>query len=302
MSKDKIILSEDVSSLIPTNSLENYVPRELAGGRNDLEILAYANKVRHNVLISGDTGVGKTHSVSAHAESMGLPFVSIACNGATNPEQMFGQHVPSEDGNGFPWVDGLVTTLVRNGGVLLLDEVNFMKPDISAALHPLLDSRRTLTLVENGGEVIKAHKDFQAVACINPNYEGTRPLNEAFKNRFGIQLEYIYENNNEDILIEGRPALLDFANQLRTARENGTIQTPISTNALMEFCEFVEDLGLEFAISNLVNKFELDEQSAIKELFDVFIPQIANEFGEDVPEIFVVDTTDTTDDEGDTNG
>jgi hypothetical protein len=295
MNKDKVILSEDVSSLIPKGSLDNYVERVLAGGQTDLQILAYAHKVRHNVLISGDTGVGKTHSVSAHAESTGLPFVSIACNGATNPDQMFGQFKPSEDGNGFEWVDGIVTTLVRNGGVLLLDEVNFMKPDISAALHPLLDSRRTLTLVENGGEVIKAHEGFQAVACINPNYEGTRPLNEAFKNRFGIHLEYTYEGNNEDILVENRPALLELADKLRIARENGTIATPVSTNSLMEFGEFVEDLGLEFAISNFVNKFDIDERAAIKEYFDILIPQIANEFGEDVPDMFVNDVPQSND-------
>ena len=289
----KNTLAENISALIPNNSLENYVKRIIAGGQTDLELLEYAHTSRHNVLISGDTGVGKTHCVSAHAESMKLPFVSIACNGATNPDQMFGQFMPKEDGSGFAWVDGVVTSLVRHGGVLLLDEINFMKPDISAALHPLLDSRRTLTLVENGGEVIKAHKDFQVVSCINPNYEGTRPLNEAFKNRFALQVEFDYEGNSEDILIDGRPALLELALRLRESRENGTITTPVSTNALMEFCEFVEDINLEFAIANFVNRFEIDEQSAIKEYFDVLIPQIANEFGVDVPDLFVVEQLDS---------
>lgn len=285
----KNTLAENISALIPNKSLENYVKRIIDGGQTDLELLEYAHKSRHNVLISGDTGVGKTHCVSAHAESISLPFVSIACNGATNPDQMFGMFMPSTEGKGFEWVDGVVTSLVRHGGVLLLDEVNFMKADIAAALHPLLDSRRTLTLVENGGEVIKAHEDFQVVACINPNYEGTRPLNEAFKNRFALQVEFDYEGNSEDILIDGRPSLLELADRLRESRENGTITTPVSTNALMEFCEFVEDIGMEFAISNFVNRFEIDERSAIKEYFDVLIPQIASEFGTDVPDLFVVE-------------
>ena len=59
----------------------------------------------------------------------------------------------------------------------------------------------------------------------------------------------------------------------------------------MEFCEFVEDIGMEFAISNFVNRFEIDERSAIKEYFDVLIPQIATEFGTDVPDLLCCRTT-----------
>ena len=291
MTKNKKSFADNLGDLIPKNKLANYVSREVADGQTEFDIFAYALENKQNTLIEGDTGCGKTYAVMAHAEKMQMPFFSVACNGATNPDQLIGTWLPKADG-GIEWVDGVITTFVRNGGVLLLDEVNFMKPDISAAFHSLLDDRRTLNLIENGGEVIKAADTFQVIATYNRNYAGTREINEAFKNRFAHKPEFTYEQLDEDTLTGGgQYALLNLAEQLRQARADGIIHTPISTNSLMLFCDFIEDMSLEYALTNFINQFNDDERSSIKEIFDIFIPQIAGDLGVDVPEMFVVETT-----------
>lgn len=281
--------------LIPKGIHAQYVSRVLPGGLSDLEGLELARKDRTNTLIEGDTGLGKTKLVMAHAEVSNLPFYSVNCNRGTNPDEMFGGWTPTAEGN-FCWTDGVVTQLVRTGGVLLLDEINFMKSDIAAALHPLLDDRRTLTLLLKGGEVIKAHNDFQVVACMNPDYEGTNPLNWAFKNRFTQHWVFTYEDNNEDILIENRPHLLQMGGLLRDAKDNGTISSPVSTNSLMSFADMTEDTNLDYAVWNFINRFDEDERPAVSEIIQVMLPQLCEDFGIDSGD-YVDNTTEVDTDE-----
>ena len=133
--------------------------------------------------------------------------------------------------------------------------------------------------MENGGEVIKAHPDLLIVADMNPDYRGTRQLNQALADRFPERLVFPYDNAIEQKLL-GSKALLDMANQLRTEFDKGTINTPISTRNLVAFADNAKALGMDFATYCYINSFEGDEErSAVRLLLTTHRDNIASDFG-----------------------
>lgn len=258
----------DLDALIPDKSeaLE-YISRTF-GGERDIDILDKARRMEKNTLLFGPTGPGKTSVVMAYCAEFEFPFYSIPCNQSIEPDDVIGAHVPTEQAGLYKWQDGIVTAMAREGrGVVLLDEVNFLRREIAAFFHPLLDKRRMITLLRNSGEVIKAGDDFQVIAAYNPGYEGTKPLNEAFKNRFAFKLHFDYDTEIEKQLIN-LDVLRSIAEQLRLAH-GVSLDTPVSTNMLMDFEDVAYELGLDFAVENFVNAFNDEERPAVKEVLQL---------------------------------
>ena len=270
--------SATLKALVPSNEeYEAYISRTI-NGKWDLDLLQYARSTKHNVMLFGPTGSAKTTAVRAYAAREKLPFYSVPCNGAIEPTQLFGKWVPTETAGQLEWMDGPVTRLVREGGVLLVDEVNFATAAFLAVLHPLLDSRRVLSLLDHEGEVIRAHPEFQVVAAYNPRYRGTRPLNEAFLNRFAMKLPFPYLPEVEKELVQIAPTLIDVATQLRRSHDQGEINTPVSTNMLMEFEDFAQDLGYAWASENFLSAFQPEERAAVKNVLELHQDELVSQF------------------------
>lgn len=265
-------------ALVPDSELfDSYVGREFHG-MSYVHVFDYARKSKSNVLISGPTGSGKTHATMAYAALRGLPFYSVSSSVGIEPTQLFGKFIPDDAaGAGFVWQDGPVTDLIRHGGVLLLNEVNFIPERISTVLFSVLDSRREIQLVDHKGEVITGHPNLLIVADMNPAYEGTRPLNRAFRNRFSIQLDWDYDSNVEETLITNK-ALRHLANKIRQDSSAHSVSTPCSTNMLLEFDKFVRATGnVRFATMNFLAHFDDRDRSVI----DVIIRQMVANIEED---------------------
>jgi len=255
-----------------------YINRKVVGGLTDFEIMDFAMKSNKNVLIEGHAGSGKTAMVQAYASARGLRYFNVACHIGLEASHLIGRWIPTPDGH-FRWQDGAVTEIVRNGGVLLFNEINFAPERFLTFVFSLLDYRREIQLMENGGEVIKAHPDLLIVADMNPDYRGTRPLNQALADRFPERLVFPYDNAIEQKLL-GSKALLDMANQLRTEFDKGTINTPISTRNLVAFADNAKALGMDFATYCYINSFEGDEErSAVRLLLTTHRDNIASDFG-----------------------
>lgn len=260
------VVAQRLAHLIPEQLFaDEYVSRKIEGVR-DLDLLRYARAAKNNVMLFGPTGPGKTSLILAYAATENLPLVTVQCNGAVDPNTFWGGLVLDEDGNVKGWQDSEITEVIRNGGVLYLDEVNFLPSKVAAVFHGLLDKRRQITLLEKGNEVVKAHPDLQVVVAYNPDYEGTRPLNAAFKNRFRIKIRFDYDREVEAQLV-CLPVMLDLASKLRLAHKAGDLETPVSTNMLIEFEELAVDLGYGFAVANFLNAFADDERNAVTEVF-----------------------------------
>ena len=257
---------------------KEYINRKVVNNLTDFEVYDYALVNDMNILIEGHAGSGKTMSVQAYASARNMRYFNVACHIGLEASHLIGRWIPTPEGH-FRWQDGAVTEIVRNGGVLLFNEINFAPERFLTFIFSLLDYRREIQLMENGGEVIKAHPDLLIVADMNPDYRGTRPLNQALADRFPERLVFPYDNAIEQKLL-GSKALLDMANQLRTEFDKGTISTPISTRNLVAFADNAKALGMEFATYCYINSFEGDEErSAVRLLLTTHRDNIASDFG-----------------------
>lgn len=275
-----------IASVPPMSFSDDYVSRKISG-IDDHRIFEYAHKHKINVLIEGPTGPGKTTAVLAYAARSKNAFYAIPSNVGVEPSQLFGKYIPDGQGS-FIWQDGPVTDIVRNGGVLLINEVNFMPARVATVLFGLLDKRREVALLDHRAEVIKAHPNLLVVADMNPDYTGTNTLNQAFRNRFAIQLHWDYDDDVEAKLVKSQ-SLRTFASQIRKDYERGQIVTPMSTNMLMEF-ESLAKFDFDFACANLLNHFAADERSAVDVLINTHSENISNDlFPKKVEPVIVTD-------------
>ena len=288
--------------------LDGYISRKVSVGGKDIsefEALDAAYKYMWNVLIEGPTGPGKTTAIQAWCALRGLRFGAVSSNAGAEPTQLFGKWNPDESGkNAFVWQDAVVTDLFRFGGVLLVNEANFLPERVATVLFGPTDNRRALTLMDHNGEVIKAHRptvtkwiggkyidipcwcDLSAKECrkrwvlivadMNPDYEGTRPLNKAFRNRFAMQLVFDYDPEVEAQLVRSE----SLRNAARDLRKSDEYETPVATNMLIEFEQIAEALGVDFAITNFVNHFAADERPPAKVVIDAYKVNIEYELSE----------------------
>lgn len=277
---------ENMISIPDPKWSKDYINRYFNDGKSDFDIYDYALENDINVLIEGGAGSGKTMSVIAYASARNYRYFNVSSNAGIDPSQLFGRWIPREDGHGYRWQDGAVTLLVRYGGVLLLNEVNFMPERIMTVLYSLLDDRREIQLLDNGGEVIKAHPDLLIVADMNAGYRGTHELSQANNDRWKIKLEFPYDKRIEGRLIKSK-SLLELAGKLRDQYDREEITTPISTRGLVAFQKNAVGLGLNLAIDSYVNGFDKDERGAVRMSIETMKVNIARDLGlsSEVPDV-----------------
>lgn len=258
------------NTIVPPKSiLAEYVQREVIDSKHEFDVFDQAMQNKWNVLIEGPTGPGKTFSVMAYAAREEALFGSVASHVGAEKSALYGRWVPDGEG-GFKWNDGVITTLIRQSHhrkcVLLINEVNFLPERVASVLFGLLDRRRSIVLDDKDDEIVEAGDNLLVVADMNPDYEGTRPLNKAFRNRFPVQLFFDYDSKIEAKLVKSK-ALLTLASQLRGDVAKGTLDTPVSTNMLIEFERIYKSLGMKFAVQNFVNHFSAEDRNAVTMVF-----------------------------------
>lgn len=167
-----------------------------------------------------------------------------------------------EDGK-VVYEEGLLLRAVTNGELLILDEVNVIRPDITAAIHPLLEHRNRSLAVPGLG-YIEPPVNFRTIACMNLGYMGTTPMNEAFKDRFRpINVPYASTHVVTGIIIAESGCALEVAERLalvfhelknRAASDDPIEEDVLSMRNLIRAAKEAVDNPtneLKIAISNL---------------------------------------------------
>jgi MoxR-like ATPase len=278
--------TESKTLFVPSlESTSHYVPRTLAGGVTEDQMYDFALDNKMNILLEGDAGTGKTTSVMNWCAKRRMNFFAIPSNSALDFTQLIGGLFPDADGK-LKWIDGAVTQIVRNGGVLLANELNNAHKSLGQYLMSLGDDRRSITIMSHDNEVITAHENFLLVADQNPNYRGTQLLNEAWKDRFEIKVRYNYDTNLEKKFIQSS-SLIELAQGMRTTShrdeytsDRGTIfETPVSPRILKTFEKLAKGLSFEFASDVFINNFADEERPAVKMLLEGMAYNIKEELG-----------------------
>ncbi|GBG67612.1 hypothetical protein CBR_g742 [Chara braunii] len=88
----------------------------------------------------------------------------------------------------FTWHDGPLVRAMRNGDMILIDEISLAEDSVLERLNSLLEPKRLLVLAERGGQVVEeivAHPNFRLMATMNPGGDfGKKELSPALRNRF----------------------------------------------------------------------------------------------------------------------
>jgi len=221
------------------------------------------------VLMIGETGTGKTSIVREVANDHKKNLIRVSVNGSMGVEEILGKWLVNEGTT--VWQDGILTSAIRQGDWVVLDEINAALPEILFVLHSLLDDDRKIYLPEKDNEEVRPHKDFRFFATMNPpeEYAGTKDMNKALMSRFGAVLQInVLDSVSEAKLLEDKGAkaddalkLVTLASILRSLKSKDEIFFFCSTRDLVQAVDLINaGLKIEHAVLGaIVNKMSIEE-------------------------------------------
>ncbi|WP_051236959.1 AAA family ATPase [Ottowia thiooxydans] len=208
------------------------------------------------LMLTGETGPGKTSLVEQTAARTNWPVVAVGCHEKLELQELIGRITITEAGS-TGWQDGPVIDAMRRGAILLLDEGNFLDPGAVGGLNRVLDTLRNVGgasySIPETGETVKAHPDFRVAMTGNAidgagksNYRGIKPMNLALLDRFtlGISVDYLPADQEVTMLHRRSPQvredliklMVEVANGVRNSFANGDIRCTMSTRVLISVC------------------------------------------------------------------
>ena len=223
------------------------------------------------ILLTGDTGTGKTSLIEQSAARCNWPVITVGCHERLELQELIGRITITESG-ATGWQDGPVIQAMREGAILLLDEGNFLEPGAVGGLNRILDTLRNVGgasyHIPETGELVEAHPDFRIAMTGNAingvgksSYRGTKPLNQALLDRFTLGLNVAYMSADEEVAMLKRRSpsvnpplislLVEVAGGVRGSFADGSLRCTISTRVLSAVCAKLNDCPAEHQASLL---------------------------------------------------
>lgn len=177
---------DDLHPSIPTK--KEYVFRN----EHLRDVLAFiANPLGDALYLTGPTGSGKTSLICQVAARLNWPVQQVTCHGRLELNDLIGQFMLVNGSMSF--VHGPLAQAVRDGHLLILNEIDLMDPSELAGLNDIIEGH-PLVIPQNGGEVVKPHQKFRLIATGNSAgqgdqsglYQGIMQQNLAFLDRFRL--------------------------------------------------------------------------------------------------------------------
>jgi cobaltochelatase CobS len=169
---------------------------------------------------------------------------------------------------------------MRIGGIFLLDEMNFLKPEVAGGLNTMLQA--TSYVIPETGELVRAHPDFRIAATGNAMdgvgksaYRGTQTSNIALLARFtlGIRVRYMTVVDEQKMIEAKSPGiaevvanyLAEVAGMARKAHEDGALKAPMSPRETIASARRITaysgnlkgDEALQTQCKSILNSFEM---------------------------------------------
>ena len=203
------------------------------------------------VVLVGKKGCGKSSGVINMLLALNLPFLKVDGSKYHDKASLFGRLELAPTG-GMHFVDGPVTTCMRNGWSFVYDEMFKATDEALVCLNTVSEGRPVL-LEENGNEVVAPAPGFWLVGTSNSNGSGAgragygteKKQDRSLLDRVAlIQCHYLAEDKEIEVLKKTVPGLHDetykllvkFAGDTRAAvdaPDDKRIEDPLSTRGLI---------------------------------------------------------------------
>ncbi|KAI9276342.1 P-loop containing nucleoside triphosphate hydrolase protein [Umbelopsis sp. AD052] len=130
----------------------------------NLHTIGLALSIGAPVLLEGLTGAGKTALVEEVARKVGRlqELVKIHLGDQTDSKVLLGTYVATSTPGSFKWQPGVLTTAVREGRWVLIEDIDLAPSEVISMLLPLLETRHLF--IPSRGEKLKAKEGFQLFA------------------------------------------------------------------------------------------------------------------------------------------
>jgi cobaltochelatase CobS len=198
--RDRRFVNRTVSCFAESNSFVPDVDANYQFPEQPLKklLMALALPERNRVWLHGYSGTGKTQLVTQVCARMNYGLIRINADSAISRRQLVGDWVVRGGETVFQY--GVMVEAMRRGYVFLIDEIDHFAPPTLATLRGVLEDPSQLIILENGGEVVKAHPDFRVVATANTAGAGdesglfvtSRALSLADRQRFSVWVKVDY--------------------------------------------------------------------------------------------------------------
>ncbi len=263
------------SSLVP-DRFSGYVAW---GHFSDVEKVVKSRK-NYNIFITGLSGNGKTLMVEQVCAKLRRECYRVNITAQTDEDDLLGGF-RLINGNTV-WQDGPVVSAMKNGGVLLLDEIDLGGRNLMC-LQSVLEGKGIF--LKKIGQWVKPADGFTVFATANTKgkgsddgrFVGTGVMNEAMLDRFPITLEQPYPTRSTEkkILTKAGCDDADFADHLtkwaeiiRKSFYEGAVDEIISTRRLVDIVDAWDIFGDKSkAIALCLARFDEDTKEAFLNLY-----------------------------------
>ncbi|KAJ4418163.1 AAA ATPase midasin [Gnomoniopsis sp. IMI 355080] len=132
----------------------------------NLEYLAKLLQEPQPILLHGSSGAGKTALVLELAQELGMDdsLVTLHLNEQTDAKMLIGLYTTGTKPGSFEWRAGILTTAVREGRWVLIEDLDRAPTEVMSTLLPLIE--RGELLIPNRGERIQAPSSFRIMATV----------------------------------------------------------------------------------------------------------------------------------------
>lgn len=213
---------------------------------NKLDTLMAVAKARIPVMCVGPAGSGKTTAARTVAERMALPFKAKPCNPQMSEWDIYGYTAV----DGVTFKPGIVYDAFKNGGVVLLDEIDASNPAVLVAINIVASARIGEAVTFPNGENVPRHKDFILIAGANTfgdgasdEYVGREQLDAATLDRFAV-VDWQYDELLE-FTAAGRDKIgidwTKFVQRVRKAATNARVEFLVTPRASINGAALLRD-------------------------------------------------------------